>query len=94
MIITALVMIFACFSYGILIINDPDLIIPFADGSGPVLLEPKFDWSFYLVLLTGIVAFLLGVVILLMDYFFPRKIAVVFHHSIVEEDEFFLVSEC
>lgn len=70
------------------------MILPFANQvSGPVFLQPHYGWSFYLVIITGIITFALACVVLLMDFFFPRKIAVVFHHSVVEEDEFFQVED-
>ena len=93
MVLTALIMILSVFAFAIIVINDPDLKIPFADDHTVVFIEPKFGWSFYLPLFTGIALFFLGIAIYLMDYFIPRKIAVVFHHSIVEEDEFIQVRE-
>lgn len=93
MLITGLLMILACFAFAIIIINDPPVAIPFANPiQGEVLVRPTYGWSFTLTLVTGIVVVLLGAIIIAMDYFRPRTIAVVFHHSIVEEDEFFQVS--
>lgn len=87
-------MILSCFAFGIIIINDPPLKIPFANPEEmAVFVEPNFGWSWYLTLFTGIAVLVLGGVVLVMDFFIPRKIATVFHHSIVEEDEFFAVSE-
>ena len=96
MVITGLLMILACFAYGIIIINDPKIAIPFANPRDRFTgtLEPDYGWSFYLSLIVGIIVVLLGVIIIMLDYFVPRKIAVVFHHSIVEEDEFFAVRIC
>ena len=92
MLTTGLVMILACFCYGVIIINDPPMIFPFANDHGErVTLDPHFGWSWYLTLFTGIAVVVLSIVILFMTYFFPRQIAVVFHHSVVEEDEFFQV---
>ncbi len=92
-IITGLVMVLACFAYGIIIINDPKLAVPFAnEEEGTVFVDPQFGWSWYLALITGIVTFFLGILVLLMDFFFPRKIARVFHHSILVDDDFFQVS--
>lgn len=92
MLTTGLIMILASFSYAIIIISDPPLVFPFADALGHVVrLSPRFGWSWYLNLITGVVVVLLAIIILLMNHFFPRKIAVVFHHSVVEEDEFLLV---
>ena len=93
MVLTGLIMILAVFAFGVIVINDPELKIPFADDHTAVFIEPKFGWSFYLPLFTGIALFFLGIAIYMMDYFIPRKIAAVFHHSIVEEDEFFQVCE-
>lgn len=90
---TGLIMILACFAYAIIIMNDPEMAIPFANEiQGPVFLKPTYHWSFYLPLFTGIATFFIGVAVYLGDYFVPRQVAVIFHHSIVEEDEFFQVS--
>ena len=87
-------MCLASFSYAIIVINDPPIFFPFADNEGEmVLLKPNFGWSWYLNLLTGIAVVFLSIIVLFMNYFFPRKIAVVFHHSVVEEDEFFQVKK-
>ena len=95
MLMTGLIMILASFSYAIIIINDPPIFFPFADDDGGMVsLFPHFGWSWYLNLLTGIAVVFLSIIILFMNYFFPRKIAVIFHHSVVEEDEFFQVSLC
>ena len=91
--LTGVIMILACFAYGIIIINDPPMKIPFANPEEQVVfVEPHFGWSWYLPLFTGIAVLFLGLAVLLLDFFVPRKIAVVFHHSVVEEDEFFVVS--
>ena len=87
-------MILACFAFGIIILNDPKMKIPFANPEEMVVfVDPQFGWSWYLTLFTGIGVLILGGVVLALDFFVPRKIAAVFHHSIVEEDEFFAVSE-
>lgn len=92
MLITGLIMIMASFSFAIIQINDPVLAVPFGDIHGErVLLKPTFGWAWYLNLLTGIATCILAIIVLIMNYFFPRKIAIVFHHSVVEEDEFFVV---
>ena len=91
--LTGIIMILACFAYGVIILNDPKMKIPFANPVDHVVfLDPQFGWSWYLPLFTGIGTLILGLVVLLFDFFLPRKIAVVFHHSVVEEDEFFAVS--
>lgn len=93
MLITGMLMVLACFAFGIIMINDPPLAVPFANPiQGEVFVRPTYGWSFILTIVTGNVVWFLALVILLMDYFMPRRIAVVFHHSIVEEDEFFQVS--
>lgn len=92
MLLTGLLMVLACFAFGIIIINDPPVAIPFANEiQGTVRVTPTFGWSFILTLVTGVAVVILGIVILLLDYFLPRQIATVFHHSTVEEDEFFQV---
>ena len=86
-------MICACGSYGIIIINSPRLKVPFGDIRGDVtFLNPTFGWAWYLSLFTGIATVVLAILIWLLNYFMPRRIATVFHHSVVEEDEFFQVS--
>ena len=91
---TGLCMIFASFAYAIIVINDPRILFPFADNHGDMVsLKPDFGWAWYLSLVTGIVTVFLSIVILFMNFFFPRKIAAVFHHSVVEEDEFFQVGK-
>ncbi len=80
-------MILACGAFGIIIINDPEFEIPFQDD----VLEPKFGWSWWLVLWTGILTFFLGFVILGLDYFKPEWTAMIFHHSLTHDDEFFQV---
>ena len=86
-VITGSVMILACFSYGVIIINDPELKIPFQDD----ILEPKFGWSWYLVLFTGIATLFLGFGIIVLDMFRPEWTAAIFHHSLTHDDEFFQV---
>ena len=91
--LTGSIMILACFAFGVIILNDPKMKIPFSNPvDHTVFVDPQFGWSWYLTLFTGIGTLVLGLVVLLMDFFLPRKIAVVFHHSVVEEDEFFAVS--
>lgn len=93
MLATGLVMILASFAYAIIIINDPPIFFPFADDHGELVrLKPNFGWSWYLNLFTGVAVVVLAIVVIAMNYFLPRQIAVVFHHSVVEEDEFFQVS--
>ena len=95
MLTTGLVMILASFSYAIIILNDPHIFFPFADNHGEVVkLIPTYGWSWWLNLITGIAVVALALVVLIMNYFFPRQIATVFHHSVVEEDEFFQVRNC
>lgn len=101
MTILGIMMVFACFSYGIILINQPPLVLPWNRPECPrmnmeedctIFMRPEFGWSFYLVLITGIITVILALIVLIMDYFFPRLIAPVFHHSIVEDDEIFTVS--
>ena len=86
-------MICACASFGIIIINSPPLKVPFGDIEGNVtFLFPHFGWAWWLSLVTGIATVFLAVLVWVLNYFMPRRIATVFHHSVVEEDEFFQVS--
>ena len=81
-------MIMAIFFYGIIIINDPELKIPFGPGE-EYTIQPHFGWSYYLTLVTGIGCILLGGVIWVLDFFVPRKIATVFHRTTLVDDDFF-----
>ena len=93
MLTTGLIMVLASFSYAIIIINDPKFLLPFANTEGEVVrLAPHFGWCWYLNLITGIAVVLVALLILLLNFFIPRKTAIVFHHSVVEEDEFFQVN--
>lgn len=84
------IMILADFWYGVIIINDPPLEFPFADSSGSmILLRPAFGWSWYLVLVTGILSFFTGIAVFILHYFVPRKVAVVFNLEVTEEDDIF-----
>ena len=90
---TGLMMVCACASFGIIIINSPPLKIPFGDIEGRVtFLFPTFGWAWGLSLATGLATMFLAALIWVLNYFLPRRIATVFHHSVVEEDEFFQVS--
>jgi hypothetical protein len=84
-----MVMILAIFTYGVIIINDPPLVIPFAEG----MVRPAFGWSWYLVLVTGLLCLFLGILIVILDYFIPRKIAIVFNRTLIEEDDVFYVED-
>ena len=91
---TGLIIILGDFAFGLIIYNDPKMKIPFAnEEDGVVFIDPQFGWSWYLTLFTGIGTFFIGIAVLLMDYFFPRQIATFFHHSILEEDDFFQVGK-
>ena len=80
-------MLLACATYGLTILNDPPLEIHFYDD----VLRPRFRASFYLVLFTGLGASILAIIIVIADYMWPRKVAKVFHHSIIEDDIIFQV---
>ena len=90
-------MICAVAAFGIIIINDPPLKLPWNRANChpnaergewcTLFLEPTFGWSFYLVLLTGIAVFIAGVVLYFVDFFYPRATAALFHHSVIEADE-------
>ena len=85
-------MILTIFFYGTIIMNDPELKIPFGHEDNQIL-QPQFGWAFYITLLTGIGCVILGCVIWALDFFFPRKIAIVFNRVVVEDDEFFYEDE-
>ncbi len=93
MLYSGLFMVFASFAYSIIIINDPQFSIPFADVEGRrVNLETHFGWAWILNLCTGCATVVLATLVLVLNFFFPREIATFFHHTIVEEDEFFQAS--
>jgi len=80
-------MLLACLTCGVVIINDPPLQIPFADGT----LIPRFSWAFWLVLVTGCLTVLAALVIVFIDIRYPRMAAEFFHHSTIEDDTIFQV---
>ena len=80
-------MMLASASYGLIILNDPPLEIHFADD----VLRPHFKAPFYLVLFTGLGATILAIIIVIADCMCPRKVAVIFHHSIIVDDIIFQV---
>lgn len=82
MLITGLLLLLAVLNYGVLIQNDPPLRIIFPDAT----LRPKFNYSFYLTLVTGAVTSILACVILLVDFIYPRRTAEFFHHSVIDDD--------
>lgn len=88
MLITGLLMLLASATYGLTILNDPPLKIPFQDD----VLRPHFKASFYLVLFTGLGISILAIGIVIGDYIWPRKMAEVFHHSIIADDIIFQVT--
>lgn len=93
MLYCGLFMIFASFAYSIIIINDPVMKIPFADNEGArVELVNHYGWAWILNIVTGILTTLLAILILVLNFFVPREVATFFHHTIVEEDEFFQAS--
>ncbi len=85
---TGLLMVLAAASYGLIILNDPPLQIHFQDD----ILIPHFKAPFFLVLFTGLGASILAVAIVIADYMWPRKVAQIFHHSIIEDDVIFQVT--
>lgn len=87
MLITGLLMLLACASYGLIIKNDPPLEIHFYDG----VLNPHFKASFYLVLFTGLGISILAIAVVVADHLWPRKVAQVFHHSVIADDIIFQV---
>ncbi len=93
MLYSGLFMIFASFAYSIIIINDPQFRIPFADIEGRLIfLETHFGWAWILNLVTGCATTVLACLVLVLNFFLPREVATFFHHTVVEEDEFFQVS--
>ena len=58
----SIILIMASFCYGVIIINDPPLNIPVPSGR----ITPRFGWSWHLTCSTGIVTFIISVVVLVM----------------------------
>lgn len=99
------IMIMACMAYSFVILNKPHIRLPWnaadchpdprAGNWCAIAMVPNYGWSWYLVLLTGIAVFVLGLVLFIIDFFVPRWTAPIFHHNIIEADEEFLtVSTC
>jgi len=80
-------MILANLFYGIIIINDPELVIPF---NAEDKLKPTFGSSFYFSLFTGFFCIFIGFLIWVVDFFAPQKTAVIFNHTEAE----FCQEEC
>ena len=87
MLITGLLMILAASAYPVIVINDPSLSIHFWDAD----LKPKLNYSFYLVLITGVATWLLSLVLLVIDRIWPRTAALIFHHGVIADDSIFEV---
>ena len=88
MFLTGCMMLLAILTYGVVTANDPPLRIIFPDN----ILRPKFNYAFYLTLITGIFTTILACIILLMNFLYPRKVAKVFHHGLIADDSIFEVS--
>ena len=89
MFLTGSMLALAAFTYSIVVQNDPPLKIPFQDG----VIQPTFNYSFYLTLITGVFTMANAIIILIMNWLMPRKIANFFHHSLVEDDSIFEVRD-
>ena len=99
-----ILMIMACGAYGLVILNKPHIRLPWnRAGCDPnpsagewcaQAMVPHFGWSWGLVLATGILVFIMGVVLFIVDFFVPRWTAPLFHHNIIEADEEFLTVSC
>ena len=95
-----IIMIMACGAYGLVIHNKPHIRLPWNRANchpNPstgewcaTAMVPHFGWSWGLVLATGILVFIMGVVLFIVDFFVPRWTAPLFHHNIIEADEEFL----
>jgi len=82
-------MVLANFFYGLTIINDPELVIPF---NAEDKLKPTFGSSFYFSLFTGFFCIFIGCLIWALDFFAPQRTAVMFNHTAAEfcQEEFHL----
>ena len=80
-------MCLAVLTYGVVIINDPPLKIPFQDDT----IRPQFNYSFWITLCTGVVLTLAAVIVMIADIFWPREVAKMFHHGTIADDSIFEV---
>ena len=88
MFLTGSMLLLAILSYSVIIQNDPSFRIHFPDG----IIRPKFNYAFYLSLFTGFCTCVAAIVIIVMDFLYPRKTAAFFHHGLIEDDAIFEVS--
>ena len=88
MFLCGVMQLLAALTYGVVSQNDPPLRVYFADN----VLRPTFNYAFYLTLFTGLLTVVLAGVVVVMDIFYPRKIATFFHHALTEDDVIFEVS--
>ena len=89
MLLTGLLMLLACLTYGVTIRNDPSLEIHFPDAT----LRPSFSHGFWLTLFTGIFTVCLAMLISYVDRYWPRQTAIIFHHSTTDDQDIFVVSQ-
>ena len=96
--ILGLTMILACLSFGLITMHKTELVFPWTMPSCKgenldctLLLDVKFGWSWYLVLCTGIAVFVCSVIIYIVNFFYPRHVALFFHYSSVSDDGMFMV---
>jgi len=86
MALLGVIMILANLFYGVIIINDPELVIPF---NAEDKLDPTFGSSFYLSLFTGVFCIVIGCLIWALDFFAPHWTAVMFYHT-APQDNFYM----
>jgi len=75
------IVILAVFLYGVIIMNDPELVIPITAENR---LSPTFGHSFYFSLFVGMFCIFVGCFIWALDFFAPQKTAVIFNHTDAE----------
>ena len=88
MFLTGVMLCLAALTYSVMVQNDPPLRIHFPDD----VLRPTFGFSFFLTIITGILTIKGACVVLVMNFCAPRKVAIFFHHTTIEDDTIFDVS--
>lgn len=87
MFLTGAMLCLAALTFSIVIQNDPPLQVHFPDA----ILRPKFNYSFYLTAATGVMTCILACIVLVMQNLYPRKVALFFHHTLLEDDAIYEV---
>ena len=81
-------MVLSAVTYCLVSANHPPLSIHFMDAT----LKPQLSWAFHLTLYTGISTVLGALVVLIIEWGWPRKTTAFFHHSLTQDDTMFEVT--